>query len=149
MDHDVAALVGPFDVGHGILLEFVRIVHPGKPARSSGPKQRVRGARAPVQRGAIYVLVDRPCFAVRGSATCEESMNTAETYLERAADCRHDAEQTNLPNVREQCLRAAAAWESMAERLHLSQEYREGEAARKAAEPLWRSAPRPHRPSTI
>lgn len=73
-------------------------------------------------------------------------MNAAETYLARAADCRHEAEQTNLPHVREQCLRAAVAWESMADRLRLTEKYRADEAVRKASEPTWRSAPRPHRP---
>jgi hypothetical protein len=72
-------------------------------------------------------------------------MNNKEEYRDRAANCRREAEVTNLPNVREQCLRAALAWEVMAARLELSEAYRADEAARKDAEPLWRSAPRPHR----
>jgi hypothetical protein len=73
-------------------------------------------------------------------------MSTAETYQARAHDCRLEAEQTNLPNVREQCLRAALAWESMAERMQVADKYRADEAVRKGCEPSWRSAPRPHRP---
>jgi hypothetical protein len=73
-------------------------------------------------------------------------MSTAETYQARAADCRLEAEQTKLPNVREQCLRAALAWESMADRVQLAEIYRADEAARKACVPAWRTAPRPHRP---
>jgi hypothetical protein len=76
-------------------------------------------------------------------------MNTLEVYLERAADCRREADQTILPNVREQCLRAAFAWESMADRLRSTEKYRADEAVRKGSEPVWRSAARPHRPSTI
>jgi hypothetical protein len=73
-------------------------------------------------------------------------MDTAETYQARAAECRREAEQTNLPNVRELRLRAARTWESMADRVHLTEKYRADEAARKGCEPTWRSAPRPHRP---
>jgi hypothetical protein len=59
-------------------------------------------------------------------------MTTLETYLERASDCRREAEQTILPNVREQCLRAAFAWELMAQRLQLAEKFRAEEAERKA-----------------
>jgi hypothetical protein len=40
-----------------------------------------------------------------------------ETFLERAAQALAAAEETRLGNVRERCLRAAAAWTDMAERL--------------------------------
>jgi len=73
-------------------------------------------------------------------------MSTVETYQARAADCLLEAELTTLPNVREQCLRAALAWQSMADRALLAEKYRADEAARKSCEPAWRSAPRPHRP---
>jgi hypothetical protein len=72
-------------------------------------------------------------------------MTSKEEFLERAEGCRYEAERTNLPNVRDQCLRAAAAWESMAARLQLAESYRADEAVRKGGEPAWRSAPRPHR----
>ena len=39
-----------------------------------------------------------------------------EFYLERAAAARRDADEATLANVRERCLRAAAAWEEMAAR---------------------------------
>ena len=60
-------------------------------------------------------------------------MTTLETYLQRAADCRREAEQTILPNVRKQRLRAAFAWEDMAHRLQLAEKYRAEEVARKAS----------------
>ena len=58
-------------------------------------------------------------------------MSPLETYLERAAECRREAEQTILPNVREQCLRSAFAWEDMADRVRLAEKYRAEEAQRK------------------
>jgi ribonuclease E len=39
-------------------------------------------------------------------------------YLARAAEARADAEAATLANVRERCLRAAAAWDAMAARAH-------------------------------
>jgi hypothetical protein len=41
---------------------------------------------------------------------------TSELYLARAADAAQQAEETNLANVKESCLRSEAAWRSMAER---------------------------------
>jgi hypothetical protein len=43
-------------------------------------------------------------------------MSEAHLYRARAAECRSQAEETTLQNVRERCLRAAAAWAAMAER---------------------------------
>ena len=77
-------------------------------------------------------------------ASSEKCMSNAETYLERAADCRQEAEETNLPNVREKCLRAAIAWEGMADRVLQADERRADEEHRKLTA-HWRSAPRPHR----
>jgi len=58
-------------------------------------------------------------------------MSPLETYLERAAECRREAEETTLPNVREQCLRSAFAWEDMAARVRRAEKYRADEARRK------------------
>jgi len=61
-------------------------------------------------------------------------MSTLEFYNERAADCRRDAGQTQLANVRDRCLSAASAWDNMADRVRRTQTYRAEDAARKAAE---------------
>jgi hypothetical protein len=58
-------------------------------------------------------------------------MSLFEVYTERAAECRREAEKTLLPNVREQCLRSALAWEDMADRARLAEKYRAEEAKRK------------------
>jgi len=59
-------------------------------------------------------------------------MSTLQFYTERAADCRRQADVTNLENVRARCLNAADAWEEMADRVRRAQIFREGDAARKA-----------------
>jgi hypothetical protein len=59
-------------------------------------------------------------------------MSTLQFYTERAADCRRQADATDLENVRARCLSAASAWESMADRMRRNQVYREEDAARKA-----------------
>ena len=56
-------------------------------------------------------------------------------YRERGAEARRDAAVTNLDNVRERCLRSAAAWEGMAARLERTQRMRADIEARKAATP--------------
>jgi len=53
-------------------------------------------------------------------------------YLARAAESARDAAETVLPNVRERCLRAEAAWRAMAERMVKSEAERKREAARAA-----------------
>lgn len=42
---------------------------------------------------------------------------TADFYISRADQSARDARTTDLPNVRERCLRAEAAWRAMADRL--------------------------------
>jgi len=42
---------------------------------------------------------------------------SSDFYLARAAECARDAEQADLANVRERCLRSEAAWRAMAERV--------------------------------
>jgi hypothetical protein len=42
---------------------------------------------------------------------------TLDLYLQRAAENARAAQETNLINVRERCLRAEAAWQAMADRL--------------------------------
>jgi hypothetical protein len=54
-------------------------------------------------------------------------------YTARAADARADADSATLDNVRERCLRAAAAWEAMAARAHRSDVFRAKQEAEKAA----------------
>jgi hypothetical protein len=61
-------------------------------------------------------------------------MSTLDFYNQRAADCRRDADQTQLVNVRDRCLSAAAAWDNMADRVRRTQTYRVEDAARKVAE---------------
>jgi len=58
---------------------------------------------------------------------------TSDFYLTRAAGCAREAEQTELLNVRERCLRAEAAWRAMAERLLKSETERQRQASEKAA----------------
>jgi hypothetical protein len=62
-------------------------------------------------------------------------MSTLQFYTERAADCRRQADVTNLVNVRARCLSAASAWDDMANRVRRNQVYREEDAARKAGQP--------------
>ena len=57
-----------------------------------------------------------------------------EFYLERAVAARRDAEEATLMNVRERCMRAAAAWEEMAERAARTERMRAETEARKAME---------------
>jgi hypothetical protein len=43
-------------------------------------------------------------------------MSDAPLFRARADECRAQADETTLQNVKERCLRAAAAWMAMAER---------------------------------
>jgi DNA-binding transcriptional regulator YdaS (Cro superfamily) len=54
-------------------------------------------------------------------------------YLARAAEARADAEAATLDNVRDRCLRAAAAWDAMAARAHRGDAMRARQEADKAA----------------
>jgi hypothetical protein len=60
------------------------------------------------------------------------TMTDRETYLTRAAEARKDAESTTLANVRDRCLRSAAAWTEMAERAERTERMRQTLAADKA-----------------
>ena len=57
----------------------------------------------------------------------------AEFYAARAAEARASAEEATLDNVRERCLRSAAAWEGMAARAARTDQMRVRQAAEKAA----------------
>ena len=57
-------------------------------------------------------------------------------YLDRAADARRDADAATLTTVRERCLRAAAAWDDMANRVARTERMRAETEAKKAAEAL-------------
>lgn len=61
-------------------------------------------------------------------------MVTEAYYRERADEARVDAAATDLANVRERCLRSAAAWDVMAARLGRTTRLRAATEAKKAAE---------------
>ena len=54
-------------------------------------------------------------------------------YRARAAEARADAEAASLENVRQRCLRAAAAWDDMADRAARTDRMRARQEADKAA----------------
>jgi hypothetical protein len=54
-------------------------------------------------------------------------------YLVRAAEARRDADAATLDNVRERCLRAEAAWSTMADRAARTDKMRVKAEAEKAA----------------
>lgn len=58
---------------------------------------------------------------------------TREFYAIRAAEARADADAAVLANVRDRCLRAAAAWEVMAQRASQTDHMRAETEAKKAA----------------
>jgi len=60
------------------------------------------------------------------------SMTDKETYLARAAEALKDADATSLDNVRQRCLRSAAAWTEMADRAERTERMRATLAADKA-----------------
>jgi hypothetical protein len=64
-------------------------------------------------------------------------------YRARAAEARADAEAAVLENVRQRCLRAAAAWEDMADRAARTDRMRARQDAEKAAAAAAASAPAP------
>ena len=57
----------------------------------------------------------------------------SEFYNARAADARADADAATLDNVRDRCLRAAAAWDAMAARAHRGDAMRARQEADKRA----------------
>ncbi|MEO6225724.1 MAG: hypothetical protein ABIO80_07745 [Sphingomicrobium sp.] len=59
-------------------------------------------------------------------------MTLIQMYTDRAAACRREAEAATLVNVRDRCLGAAMAWESMAHRARETETYRANEVLRKA-----------------
>jgi hypothetical protein len=67
-------------------------------------------------------------------------MKDRDMYRQLAAKARADADQAELPNVRDRCLRAETAWTIMAERaerterLRTAHEVAKAHAAAKAAE---------------
>jgi hypothetical protein len=54
-------------------------------------------------------------------------------YTARAAEARAEADAARLDNVRDRCLRSAAAWEAMAARAHRSERFRAKQELEKAA----------------
>jgi hypothetical protein len=59
-------------------------------------------------------------------------MTDRETYLARAAEARAAAETATLDNVRDRCLRSAAAWGEMAARAERTEHMRATLVAEKA-----------------
>ena len=59
---------------------------------------------------------------------------THDFYVARALDARRDADATSLANVRDRCLRAAAAWDAMAARAARTGRLRAETEAKKAAD---------------
>ena len=59
---------------------------------------------------------------------------TRDFYLTRAAEARAEADRSGLANVRERNLRAAAAWDVMADRAARTEQQRADQEAKKAAE---------------
>jgi hypothetical protein len=57
-----------------------------------------------------------------------------EQFSARADEARADAEAATLDNVRDRCLRAAAAWEAMAARARRTDVLRAKQQAEKAAQ---------------
>lgn len=66
-----------------------------------------------------------------------------EFYIERAAAARREAEAATLANVRDRCLRAAAAWDEMAARAARTERMRAETEAKKALEAAAAAAPAP------
>ena len=48
-------------------------------------------------------------------------MSAADTYRSNAASAARDAAASNLPHVKERCLRSEAAWTAMAERFEAAE----------------------------
>ena len=61
------------------------------------------------------------------------SRTNRQLCLDRAAVARAEAESATLPNVRERCLRAEAAWTEMADRAERTEQMRERLIIEKAA----------------
>lgn len=59
-------------------------------------------------------------------------MTPLQMYIERAEECRREADAAILANVRERCLASAQAWEEMAQRAQRTAIYRANDAQRKA-----------------
>jgi hypothetical protein len=62
------------------------------------------------------------------------SRTNRQTCLDRAALARAEAEAASLPNVRERCLRAEAAWTEMADRADRTEQMRVKLLAEKSLE---------------
>ena len=60
------------------------------------------------------------------------AMTDKETFLARAAEAQAQADSATLDNVRDRCLRSAAAWTEMAQRAERTERMRETLLADKA-----------------
>ena len=60
-------------------------------------------------------------------------MKDRDMYRQLAAKAREDADQADLANVRDRCLRAEAAWKAMADRAARTENMRASLEAHKAA----------------
>ena len=80
----------------------------------------------------------------------EKRMSTHhEFYLERAAAARRDADEATLANVRDRCMRAAAAWDEMAARAARTERMRAETEAKKAMEAAAAHAAQAQTPATV
>ena len=61
---------------------------------------------------------------------------TSDFCLTRAAQCAEEAAEAKLDNVRDRCLRAQAAWQTMADQMLKGQTERRRIAMEKAMEPF-------------
>lgn len=59
-------------------------------------------------------------------------MSLLQMYIDRAVECRREADAATLENVRRRCLGSAMAWENMANRAEQTEIYRVNEVQRKA-----------------
>lgn len=57
-------------------------------------------------------------------------MPTIDFYSERAAECRRQASDATLGNVRDRCLGAATAWDNMADQVRRTDIFRVANDAR-------------------
>ena len=74
---------------------------------------------------------------------------TLDFYLARAAEARSEADKAVLANVRDRNLRAAAAWDVMANRAIRTEQQRADQEARKAAEAARLAAAEAARPEPL
>ena len=61
-------------------------------------------------------------------------MNLLQLYIDRAAECRREATESVLANVRARSLKSAMVWDNMANRAQLAQGFKAANVAGKSAQ---------------